>query len=69
VILATHDDALRAPLLAALPAATTELLLGVHPDRALALAASGRAVQVYVPFGASWLRYFLRRRAEAQGTA
>ncbi|WP_272474750.1 hypothetical protein [Baekduia alba] len=25
-------------------------------------------VRVYVPFGASWLRYFLRRRAEAQGT-
>src|SRR4051794_20754545 len=30
VALATHDDALREPLLAALPDATCELLLGVH---------------------------------------
>jgi proline dehydrogenase len=69
VALATHDDALREPLLAALPQATCELLLGVRPDRARALAAGGRAVRVYVPFGTDWLRYFLRRRAEAQGTA
>jgi proline dehydrogenase len=67
--LATHDDALRAPLLDALPDATCELLLGLHPDRARALAAAGRTVRVYVPFGTNWLRYFLRRRAEAQGTA
>jgi proline dehydrogenase len=69
VALATHDDALRAPLLDALPEATCELLLGVHPERAHALRAAGRDVRIYVPFGASWLRYFLRRRAEAQGTA
>ncbi|HWI73537.1 MAG TPA: proline dehydrogenase family protein [Baekduia sp.] len=66
--LATHDDALRAPLLAELPDATCELLLGIHLDRARALAAAGRTVRVYVPFGSDWLRYFLRRRAEAQGT-
>jgi proline dehydrogenase len=64
--LATHDDALRAPLLDALPDATCELLLGIHPERARALARAGRTVRVYVPFGAGWLRYFLRRRAEAQ---
>ena len=69
VALATHDDALRAPLLQALPDAACELLLGVHPERARALRAAGRTVRVYVPFGTDWLRYFLRRRAEAQGTA
>jgi len=68
VHLATHDDALREPLLADLPDAPCEQLLGVRPDAARALAARGRAVRIYVPFGADWLRYFLRRRAEAQGT-
>ena len=69
VALATHDDALREPLLADLPGAPCEQLLGVRGDRARALVAGGRAVRIYVPFGADWLRYFLRRRAEAQGTA
>jgi proline dehydrogenase len=69
VALATHDDALRSPLLAALPDATCELLLGILPERARALRAAGRDVRVYVPFGPSWLRYFLRRRAESQRTA
>jgi len=68
VALATHDDALRAPLLDALPEAVCELLLGVHPERARALRAAGRTVRIYVPFGPSWLRYVLRRRAEAQRT-
>lgn len=68
VALATHDDALREPLLAALPVAPCEQLLGVRADRAHALVAGGRAVRIYVPFGADWLRYLLRRRAEAQGT-
>jgi proline dehydrogenase len=26
-------------------------------------------VRIYVPYGADWLRYFMRRRAEAQGVA
>jgi proline dehydrogenase len=69
VWLATHDDALREPLLRDLPDAACELLLGIRGDRARALAAAGRTPRVYVPFGANWLRYFLRRRAEAQGTA
>jgi proline dehydrogenase len=68
VALATHDDALRAPLLDALPDASCELLLGIQPERARALRAAGREVRIYVPFGPSWLRYFLRRRAEAQRT-
>jgi proline dehydrogenase len=69
VALATHDDALRAPLLEDLPEATCELLLGLHREQGPALRAAGRAVRVYVPFGPSWLRYFLRRRAEAQRMA
>jgi proline dehydrogenase len=68
VALATHDDGLREPLLADLPGAPCEQLLGVRPERAHALAARGRDVRIYVPFGAQWLRYLLRRRAEAQGT-
>jgi proline dehydrogenase len=64
--LATHDAALRAALLADLPRARCELLLGVRPADALALAAAGRDVRVYVPFGEQWFRYFMRRRAEAQ---
>ncbi len=65
--LATHDAALRDALLADLPGARCELLLGVRPADALALAAAGRDVRVYVPFGEQWFRYFMRRRAEAQG--
>lgn len=67
--LATHDETLLGTLMDALPQAGCELLLGIHPQRARALAEAGRSVRVYVPFGADWLRYFLRRRAEAQGTA
>lgn len=63
VALATHDPALRAVL----PGARCELLLGVRPEDAVALAAAGRDTRVYVPFGPDWLRYFLRRRAEAEG--
>jgi len=67
VRLATHDDALHGLLLPALPEADCELLLGVRPDRARALVAAGRRVRVYVPYGPDWFRYFMRRRAEAQG--
>jgi proline dehydrogenase len=65
--LATHDAPLRDRLLADLPDARCELLLGILPADALALAAAGRDVRVYVPFGEQWFRYFMRRRAEAQG--
>jgi proline dehydrogenase len=67
VALATHDAPLRARLLAELPNARCELLLGILPDDAVALAAAGRDTRVYVPYGPDWLRYFLRRRAESQG--
>jgi proline dehydrogenase len=67
VALATHDAALRDELLADLPHASCELLLGVRGEDARALARAGRAVRLYVPFGPDWLVYLMRRRAEAQG--
>jgi proline dehydrogenase len=65
--LATHDAPLRAELLAEMPDARCEFLLGVDPTGAAALAAAGHDVRVYVPFGRDWFRYLMRRRAEAQG--
>jgi proline dehydrogenase len=65
VALATHDERLHAVL----PRARAELLLGVRPELAGRLAAQGRDVRIYVPYGADWFRYFMRRRAEAQGAA
>ena len=67
VALATHDAPLRLRLLAELPDARCELLLGVLPEDAVALAAAGRDTRIYVPYGPDWLRYFLRRRAESHG--
>jgi proline dehydrogenase len=66
VALATHDRALRDPLLAELPTTRCELLLGVRPHDATALATEGRDVRVYVPYGPAWFRYLMRRRAESQ---
>ena len=65
VALATHDERLQDVL----PRARVELLLGVRPDLARRLASQGRDVRIYVPYGADWFRYFMRRRAEAQGAA
>jgi proline dehydrogenase len=67
VALATHDPLLRAQLLAEMPGARCELLLGIDPGGAARLAAAGHDVRVYVPFGRDWFRYFMRRRADAQG--
>lgn len=67
--LATHDAALRSLALERRGAETPcEVLLGIDPSGARQLAASGTPVMAYVPFGPDWLRYALRRRAEAQGT-
>lgn len=65
VLLATHDRALHATF----GACDVEMLLGVRTDDAVALAEAGRRVRVYAPYGDDWLRYLLRRRAEAQGSA
>jgi proline dehydrogenase len=63
VALATHDAA----LWGASSSARCELLLGVRPADAVTLAAAGRDTRVYVPYGPDWFRFFMRRRAEAQG--
>jgi proline dehydrogenase len=65
--LATHDRPLRAALLHAIPAAECELLLGVRNEDADALAADGRTVRLYVPYGDGWFRYWMRRVAESRG--
>lgn len=65
--LATHDRPLREALLRALPDAECELLLGVRTEDAERLAADGRTVRLYVPFGDRWFRYWMRRLAESRG--
>jgi len=67
VRLATHDEALLRRMLPELPGADCELLLGVRPELAAQLRASGRRVRVYVPYGPNWFRYLMRRRAETRG--
>ena len=67
VALATHDHALRTALLAEIPRARCETLLGIDAAGTAALAAAGHDVRVYAAFGPDWFRYFMRRRAESQG--
>jgi proline dehydrogenase len=67
VALATHDRPLRERLVAEIPDARCETLLGIDPEGTVALANAGRDVRVYVAFGPDWFRYFMRRRAESQG--
>lgn len=65
--LATHDGVLREALLAALGQRPVEQLLGVRPALLDDLVARGIPVRVYVPFGESWFRYWMRRVAESRG--
>ena len=65
--LATHDQDILAHLLPLDPESTVECLLGVRQDDARRLAASGRTVRVYVPYGERWFRYAARRAAESIG--
>lgn len=67
IALATHDRALLAALLPALPGAGVEHLLGVRPESARELAASAIPIRVYVPYGKEWFRYWMRRVAESRG--
>ena len=69
--LATHDEAMIDPLLAhirerQIPADRFEfeMLHGVRRDLQRGLAKKGWRVRVYVPYGAQWYRYFMRRLAE-----
>ena len=41
-----------------------QMLLGVRPDEQIRLASNGEKVRVYVPYGADWYGYFMRRMAE-----
>jgi proline dehydrogenase len=65
--LATHDQAILERLLPQRPNTGVEHLLGVRPDDARRLAAGGRQVRVYVPYGERWFRYAARRAAESIG--
>jgi proline dehydrogenase len=67
----THDPALIARMLD-LVAGTGrtpdsyefQLLYGIRPDEQVRLAAAGHTVRAYVPYGADWYGYFMRRLAE-----
>jgi proline dehydrogenase len=65
--LATHDPVLREALLAALPGATVEMLLGVREADAVDLVGRGHGVRIYTPYGPNWFRYWMRRVAESRG--
>lgn len=41
-----------------------QLLYGIRPDEQRRLAAAGHTVRVYVPYGAQWYGYLMRRLAE-----
>jgi proline dehydrogenase len=41
-----------------------QMLHGIRPDEQRRLAAAGETVRIYVPFGAQWYGYLMRRMAE-----
>lgn len=65
--LATHDARLREAVLLAQGPTPVEQLLGVREDELQALTARGVPTRVYIPYGADWFRYWLRRVAESRG--
>jgi proline dehydrogenase len=68
VALGTHDPVLREALVRSLPGIGVEMLLGVRPADAHALAARNVPVRVYIPYGEGWFRYAMRRLAESRRT-
>jgi proline dehydrogenase len=65
--LATHDERMIEAILELRPAPDRfewEMLHGVRRDLQRDLAKRGFHVRVYVPYGAQWYRYFMRRLAE-----
>lgn len=46
---------------------TVEQLFGVRPEALCELRARGIPTRIYVPYGAEWFRYWLRRVAESRG--
>lgn len=67
VAIATHDRVLREALLALYDDLPVEMLYGVRHADAVALAARGVPVRVYLPYGPDWFRYWMRRVAESRG--
>jgi proline dehydrogenase len=70
-MVATHDPALidHAEELAAATGRSSvdfelQMLYGVRPRAQRELAARGRRVRVYVPYGSAWFPYFMRRLGE-----
>jgi proline dehydrogenase len=65
VAIATHDEWLIEQALRDLPPSYEfQMLLGVREDRASELVREGHTLRVYVPFGAQWYEYSLRRLQE-----
>jgi proline dehydrogenase len=64
---ATHDGRLREALLLGQGELAVEHLLGVRPDVLGELSARGVPTRVYIPYGADWFRYWMRRVAESRG--
>ena len=65
--MATHDGRLREALLLAHGSVPVEQLLGVRPEALDELHDRGVPTRVYVPYGAEWFRYWMRRLAESRG--
>jgi proline dehydrogenase len=66
---ATHDPTLVAIATERAEAHATkafefQMLYGIRPDEQRRLAAAGHIVRVYVPYGAQWYGYLMRRLAE-----
>ncbi|GAB4081963.1 proline dehydrogenase [Modestobacter muralis] len=67
----THDPAMIDRLLAlvaetgrAADSYEFQLLYGIRPEEQVRLARAGHTVRAYVPYGADWYGYFMRRLAE-----
>ena len=65
--MATHDGRLREALLLAHGPVPVEQLLGVRPKALDELHDRGVPTRAYVPYGADWFRYWMRRLAESRG--
>ena len=65
--MATHDARPREALLLAHGPVPVEQLLGVRSELLNELRARGVPTRVYVPYGADWFRFWLRRLAESRG--
>jgi proline dehydrogenase len=70
-MIATHDPRM-IKIAASLPGAPAarrgsyefQMLYGIRPDEQRRLADDGETVRVYVPYGAEWYGYLMRRLAE-----